>query len=94
MERVLYARILQAQGKSAAAYALAQSLRIEIEARAPDLANLAGAWLVEAQSGLALGHPREEIKQAAQAALSSLKTDESRDLASESEIRAFAEKHR
>ena len=94
MERLLYARILQGQGKSADAYALAHALRLEIAAQAPDLSNLAGAWLVEAQAALALGHSSVEVNQAAQAALASLKTDESRDLASEAEISAFAQRHR
>ena len=94
MERVLYARILQAQGKSARAYELAHALSVEIEAQAPDLAHLAGAWLVEAHSALAVGHSSTEVKHAAQAALTSLKTDESRDLASEEDINAFAKEHR
>jgi len=54
MARVLYARILLAHGKSAAAYALAHALRLKIVEQAPDLSNLASALLVEAQSALAL----------------------------------------
>jgi eukaryotic-like serine/threonine-protein kinase len=91
--RVLYARILLARGDAGKAYQQARAIRLEIEAQAPDLAYLSGAWLTEAQAGLALGHPKAEISHAAQSALRSLKTDMSRDLTSEAEITAFAEQH-
>ena len=92
--RVLYARILLARGDAGKAYQQAQAIRLEIESRAPDLAYLSGAWFTEAQAGLALGHPEDEISHAAQSALRSLKTDMSRDLTSEVEITAFAEWHK
>lgn len=94
MERVLYARIMLARGQAARAYALAQAIRMEIQAQAPDLTNLAGAWLTEAQAALLLKRPNAEIIQAANAAKAALATDESRDLASAEEITAFAAEHR